>query len=53
MSLQSTVSLRYEWRSGRMGLSPMAGYTFGSMGATATEKSSLSGYRVQLSMRMQ
>jgi hypothetical protein len=51
-SLQSTVSLRYEWTSGRLGISPMAGFTFGKMGATSTETASLSGYRVQLTMRM-
>jgi hypothetical protein len=52
-SFQSTVSLRYEVSAGRMAFSPMAGYTFGSMGATATEKASLSGYRAQLTFRMQ
>jgi hypothetical protein len=52
-SLQSTVSLRYEWTSGRMAVSPMAGFTFGSIGATATESASLSGFRAQLTIRMQ
>jgi hypothetical protein len=51
-SLQSTVSMRYEWTSGRMTLSPMAGFTFGSIGATATESASLSGFRAQLTLRM-
>jgi len=52
-SLQSTVSLRYEWSSGHLAFSPMAGFTFGKMGATATESSSLSGFRAQLMFRMQ
>ena len=52
-SLQSTFSLRYEWNSGRLGISPMAGYTIGKLGATANESSSLSGYRAQLTIRMQ
>lgn len=51
-SLQSTFSLRYEWTSGRLGISPMAGYTIGKLGASATESSSLSGYRAQLTIRM-
>jgi hypothetical protein len=51
-SLQSTFSLRYEWTSGRLGISPMAGYTIGKLGATATESSSLSGFRGQLTIRM-
>lgn len=52
-SLQSTVSLRYEKSFGRMVLAPSAGFTFGSIGATATESASLSGYRAQLTFRMQ
>jgi hypothetical protein len=52
-SFQSTVSLRYEWTSGRLGFSPMAGYTFGSMGTTTSESASLSGFRAQLTFRMQ
>jgi hypothetical protein len=52
-SFQSTVSLRYGWTSGRMGISPMAGFTFGSMGTTTTESASLSGFRVQLTFSMQ
>ena len=52
-SFQSTVSLRYEWTSGRFGFSPMAGYTFGSMGTTTSESASLSGFRAQLTFRMQ
>jgi hypothetical protein len=52
-SMQSTVSLRYEIPIGRMALTPMAGYTVGSMGANATESASLSGYRAQLTLRMQ
>jgi hypothetical protein len=52
-SFQSTVSLRYEMGSGRVAFSPMAGFTFGSMGATATESASLSGFRAQLTMRVQ
>jgi hypothetical protein len=53
LSYQSTVSLRYEVGSGHMAFSPMAGYTFGSMGATATESASLTGFRVQVAFRMQ
>jgi hypothetical protein len=52
-SMQSTVSLRYDWTSGRMGISPMAGFTFGKMGTTTTESASLSGFRAQLTFRMQ
>jgi hypothetical protein len=52
-SYQSTVSLRYDWTSGRFGFSPMAGYTFGSMGTTTSESASLSGFRAQLTFRMQ
>jgi hypothetical protein len=52
-SVQSTVSLRYDWTSGRFGFSPMAGYTFGSMGTTNSESASLSGFRAQLTFRMQ
>jgi hypothetical protein len=52
-SLQSSVSLRYEWGTGRVAISPLVGVTFGSMGATATEKASLSGYRAQLTFRVQ
>jgi hypothetical protein len=52
-SYQSTVMLRYEVGSGHMAFSPMAGFTFGSMGATATESASLSGFRVQVAFRMQ
>ena len=52
-SFQSTVSLRYGWTSGRVGISPMAGFTFGSLGTTTTESASLSGFRVQLSFSMQ
>lgn len=52
-SLQSTVSLRYEWTAGRMAFSPMAGFTFGSMGTTTAESASLSGFRAQLTFRMQ
>ena len=52
-SFQSTVSLRYEWMSGRVGISPMAGFTFGSMGTTTSESANLSGFRAQLTFRMQ
>ena len=52
-SFQSTVSLRYDWTSGRFGFSPMAGYTFGSMGTTTSESASLTGFRAQLTFRMQ
>ena len=52
-SYQSTVSLRYDWTSGRFGFSPMAGYTFGSMGTTTSESASLTGFRAQLTFRMQ
>ena len=52
-SMQSTVSLRYEKSFGRMALAPSAGFTFGSVGATATESASLTGYRAQLTLRMQ
>jgi hypothetical protein len=52
-SLQSTVSLRYEWTSGRMAFSPMAGFTFGSIGTTTAESASLSGFRAQLTFRVQ
>jgi hypothetical protein len=52
-SYQSTISLRYELGSGRMAFSPMAGFTFGSMGATATESASLTGFRVQVAFRLQ
>jgi hypothetical protein len=36
-----------------MGISPMAGFTFGKMGTTTTESASLSGFRAQLTFRMQ
>ena len=52
-SLQSTFSLRYELSGAHFGFSPMAGYTIGKMGATATESSSLSGFRAQLTFRVQ
>jgi len=52
-SFQSTVSMRYEWTSGRLAFSPMAGFTFGSMGTTTAESASLSGFRAQLTLRMQ
>ena len=52
-SYQSTFSLRYELGSGRMAFSPMAGYTIGSMGATTTESASLTGFRVQVALRLQ
>lgn len=52
-SFQSTLSLRLEKTFGRLALAPSGGFTFGSMGATTTESASLSGYRAQLTIRMQ
>jgi hypothetical protein len=52
-SLQSTVSLRFEKPMGRAVLAPSVGFTFGSIGATATESASLTGFRGQLTFRMQ
>lgn len=52
-SFQSTVSLRYEVNAGRFAFSPSGGYTFGSIGASATESAALSGYRAQLTIRVQ
>jgi hypothetical protein len=52
-SLQSTVGLRYEQVFGRMTMSPSVGFTFGSIAANATETASLTGYRAQLTFRMQ
>ena len=51
-SFQSTVVMRYEKSFGRMAFAPSAGFAFGSMGATPTESSSLSGFRGQLTMIM-
>jgi hypothetical protein len=52
-SLQSTVGVRLEKSFGRLAVSPSAGFTFGSVAASVTEKASLSGYRVQLTARVQ
>lgn len=52
-SVQSSVALRLEKSFGRMVLAPSVGFTFGSVAATATESSSLSGFRGQLMFRMQ
>ena len=52
-SMATTLSLRYEFGSGRMAISPMAGFTFGSMGTTTAESASLSGFRAQLAIRLQ
>jgi len=55
LSLQSTVSLRYEHTLGSLTVSPGAGFTFGKLaaqgaaGANTTE--SLSGFRAQLTIR--
>ena len=52
-SLQTTFSVRYEFGSGRLAVSPMAGFTFGSMGTTTAESASLTGFRGQLAIRVQ
>ncbi len=55
LSLQSTLSLRYEQPMGAVTVSPGAGFTFGKLaapgaaGANTTE--SLSGFRAQLTIR--
>jgi hypothetical protein len=56
-SLQSTLSLRFERAlGGRVVFSPAAGVTFGKLGAakgSSAESASLSGYRLQLTIRAQ
>jgi hypothetical protein len=59
-SLASTLSLRYERAlGGRMVVSPAAGFTFGKLGsaksasASTAQSASLSGYRLQLTIRAQ
>jgi hypothetical protein len=53
VSFQSTVSLRYEKDMGRMAIAPSGGFTFGSIGASATESAGLTGFRAQLTIRVQ
>jgi hypothetical protein len=55
LSLQSTVSLRYEQSMGAVTVSPGAGFTFGKLAAQSatgvSTTASLSGFRAQLTIR--
>lgn len=55
LSLQSTISLRYEQPVGALTVSPGAGFTLGKLaaqaGGSATTTASISGFRAQLTIR--
>ena len=54
LSLQSTISLRYERAMGGLTVSPGAGFTIGKLatqGASASTTASISGFRAQLTIR--
>jgi hypothetical protein len=55
LSLQSTISLRFEQPMGALTISPGGGFTLGKLAAqtagTATSTASLSGFRAQLTIR--
>jgi hypothetical protein len=50
-SFQTTLSVRYEHPMGALFIAPGAGFTFGKLAANASETSSLSGFRAQLTVR--
>jgi hypothetical protein len=53
VSLQASLSLRYEKALGRMVLVPMVGFTSGTISAPGVAASALTGFRGQLTIRMQ